>query len=602
MLIDGVHKVKIRDVNNKKEYEKLIKELQEDPPFVLVGSFISTWQPTSLPNGQKITSDLYELLFPQALTQIDDTGNNYLRNIFKSVPFEHVFERCSNEENIRKIIKKTFSVDVYNPIHQVIVHGLISGKFRSILTTNYDLCLDKLLGYYPAQSNSRIKRIVHERDYDINIPIPGQFYFKIHGSADDIDGESLVFALRHESILPHWKRKLLIDALSDKNLLVIGYSGLDFEICPEFMNIPIKHIYWNSIENKFPSSNAEILIRKSPNNVLIIGDMRDLLSDLISPISAREGSPSSSFVSEIQNKFTQDELNLWRVALLNSMGCPSIALNIGQSLLAANETNKLFFLKASRQIAQAFFHNGKYKDSAQTFLSSAKLADQLNNKVLETELLLDACDALRCYGAFYRSYKFLNSAFHLCNFVTDEFSKKRLLGKFHLKKVLLMRHLYHIGQYVSGLRNRILQKCSQDLKAASKFALQTGNWFEFLQARWWAERLGIDVAILSDNQYYQAPPIKAGYDHLGYHVAQCAIFRDMLNKTSGKLSNENKTLLMNYLQNCKQFGNVPETWKLLFLKLKRDKDDFMKTFFAFIKNFLQCQYRPLIGLLHLIAG
>jgi hypothetical protein len=284
------------------------------------------------------------------------------------------------------------------------------------------------------------------------------------------------------------------------------------------------------------------------------------------------------------------------------MGCPSIALNIGQSFLVDDEIDKLDFLKANRQIGQAYFHNGKYRDSAQTFLSSSKLANQLKDRVLETELLLDACDAFRCYGAFYRSYRVLYRAFDLCNSITDEFSKNRLLGRFHLKKVLLLRHLFHIVQHLSGVKDRILHKCSQDLKAASKLALRTGNWFEFQQARWWAERLGIDVAILADKEYYQAPPTKAGYDHLGYHVAQCAVFRDMLYRTKGKLSNENKTSLMNHLENCRQFGNVPEAWKLLFLKLKRDKRDFMSTFFAFIRGFLKCQYRPLIRLQQLLVG
>jgi len=598
MLIDGVNKIKVNEV----EYDKTIEELKKDPPVVLVGSFISTWLPTSLPNAQKLTSDIFELLFPQTLTGLDEIGNRYLRTIFTNVPFEHVFERCSNEEKIRKIIKEAFLVDAYNPAHQAIADGLISGKFRAVITTNYDLCFDKLFGYCSTQSNRQIKRIIRESDYTNHYPTNNRFYFKIHGSADDVDGESLVFALRHESILPDWKRKLLIEALSGKNLLVIGYSGLDFEICPELSNIPIKQIYWNSFTDKFPSPNAEILLRKNSNNVLLIGDMRNLLSDLIWPISAQAGISSDNFIFEIYNKFTQYELNYWRVTLLNSMGCPSIAFNIAQSCLGDVADDKLDFLRMNRQIAQALFHKGRYRDSANTFLLSAKLANQLSDTLLEAELLLDTCDAFRCYGAFYRSSKVLNRALNLCNSVSHEFNKNRLLGKFHLKRILLMRHLYQISKYISWLRSWIIKKCTQDLKAASKFALQTGNWLEFQQTRWWAERLGIDPAILADKEYYQAPPSKSGYDHLGYHVAQCGVFRDMLQKTKDRLSDQNKTLLINHLEHCKLFGNIPEIWKLLFLKLKRDKEDYGNTFYGFLKHFFKCQYRPLIRIQQLLTG
>lgn len=262
-------KIAINKNNNK--YLNIIENLKIEPPVLLVGSFVSTWPPTSLPNGQQVASDLFELLFPLSITQISDEKNIYLKKIFYKVPFEHIFERCPNEQKILKVILKSFSVDKYNLMHKALIDGVIQNKITNIITTNYDLCFDKLLAQF---SNPGIKRIVTEKDINNNRHIPQKIYFKIHGSADDISGNSVVFTLRHESLMPKWKRNLLTDLLANKNLLVLGYSGLDFEICPEILRIPTKRILWNNIKDEFPSPNSELVLKNNINNFLLVGNMK----------------------------------------------------------------------------------------------------------------------------------------------------------------------------------------------------------------------------------------------------------------------------------------------------------------------------------------
>ncbi len=159
-----------------------------------------------------------------------------------------------------------------------------------------------------------------------------------------------------------------------------------------------------------------------------------------------------------------------------------------------------------------------------------------------------------------------------------------------------------MSKYFKKIKTKIREKCERDLRIASRICIQMGNWFEFQQIRWWADRLDIDPRILADQEHYEAPPPKFGYDQLGYQIAQSGLFRDMLSKTKGELSIANRNLLLKHLENCKSFGNTPELWKLLYLKLKRDRKGVLTTFSEFTHKFLKCQYRPLFRIYQLVTG
>ena len=576
-------------------YNTIIEELKNEPPVLLAGSFISTWAPTLLPNGQQIAGDLFEVLFPQAITQIDDAKNRYLKNIFHRVPFEHIFERCPNEQAILEIIVQTFALENWNQVHEVICRALANNQLSHLITTNYDLCFDKVIQHF---SYSNISRIVSEKDTILTSDLSQKIYFKIHGSAEPSLNDSIVFSLRHESLMPEWKRHLVTDLLSQKNLLVIGYSGLDFEICPELLRIPVKRIIWNNFRDEFPSPNAERIITQNPQNVLLVGDMRELISDLMEPVSPCYGQAVDNFVQEIQKKLNGDELTLWRLALLNSMGCPGIALRLVKFIEKQNQA-LAHQMAIQRQKAQALFHAGQYKNSARCFGQSALFS---LSSAIKAESWLDACDAWRCYGAFYSSGKCLRKSIAAIRLIRDKTRKKRTLGKVHLKRVLLFRQLYQLSRPFKHLRRFIQKRCEYDLRIASKIALETGNWFEFQQIRWWAERLEIDSINLADHSHYEAPPAKSGYDQLGYHIAQSGVFRDQLRRNVYPLEDAERDALNRHLKNCQQFENYPELWKLLFLKLKHDRQNWLATFGKFVYYFVKCQYRPLMRVFQIGSG
>ena len=127
-----------------------------------------------------------------------------------------------------------------------------------------------------------VKPIVVEDAFKkINL-LDNNLYFKIHGSVDiDIDGKNLIFALHHEGLLNPWKRELLAKMVRDKSLLIVGYSGLDFDICPLLLETQLKTVFWyvrgenvDEVMNKLSPNALEFY--KQKNGYFIVGKMRDL--------------------------------------------------------------------------------------------------------------------------------------------------------------------------------------------------------------------------------------------------------------------------------------------------------------------------------------
>jgi len=273
---------------------QIIQNILSDPPVVLVGAAISMWSPTNLPLGGKISHQLFDLLFPESFLKKNKNTREIIEDYFTGnekkdilgLPFEVIFEGCPKESKRKlvSIFKKVFSTGEYNPVHEALGKHFLLGGFPAIITTNYDLCLDELLGFTDLKPISPdILRIVTENDFEIDKLKNKKIYFKIHGSVDDKRGETLVFSLRQERRLPEWKKRLLYKLFrKHQSLLIIGYSGSDFEICPELFSSesPLKKIIWNVRKYKLPNVNVK-RFKDLKNTVFLKGDMRDLLGRLM---------------------------------------------------------------------------------------------------------------------------------------------------------------------------------------------------------------------------------------------------------------------------------------------------------------------------------
>ncbi|WP_440955386.1 SIR2 family protein [Methanosarcina sp. Mfa9] len=555
------------------EAEPIISQLLQNPPVLLAGSGISGWDPTCLPMGKDFTKNMFDLLFPPHFLGSNPDLSESLNALWKNVPFENLLECCPNNQKLVLIIKRVFEIDISNPIHKIIADALIDGKFRGIVTPNYDICLDKLL---PEEKG--IKRIVTENDFQSIGSTIKKYYFKIHGSADDKEGETLVYSLSRESCLPNWKRNLLLDMIKGNSLLIVGYSGLDFEICPEILKMPVTNVLWNvreeidtleDIETKL-SPNASLL-SKEMQGYFLVGDMQTLFSSLTNhSIDLKWGKTSNDLLNSFKNEFTEFEIGIWRASLLNKIGCASLALKASEELLAMCPQKEIDLINIRKQKAQSLYHNGKYHQSAKEYYQIAEKSNSFPS--LRVALLLDSCNAYRVYGGFFRSiFCLIKVKKEICK-VTEPKAFKELNGKCALKEIFILRHLFQIAKTINVkfAKYSIQKKATNLLQIASKNSLETGNWFDFQQVRHWAERMDIDPLILEHDIPYGPPPIKEGYEHLASHVAQSMHFRDQLFGANRNLSVKEKFILKTHIEQSIKFGNCPEVWKLSYICLKKN--------------------------------
>ncbi len=586
------------NITDKSEF--LINELNGKNIVIFVGSAVSMYPPTCLFSDTQFVEEIFASLFPKKfIDSINFNEQKILKKLFNNIPFEHLLERFPDREKLIQVLKNAYHINKFNPLHQILAYLLHEGKIKAIITTNYDLCLDEALN----KCNFEFLRIVTKNDFETNNRNikSKRTYFKIHGSADDIKGETLVLTLTQESILPKWKRKVLYQLLENKVLVITGYSGKDFEICPELEQMPFEQIIWNTNSEKLPSKNAGRILTQR-NGTQLIEDMKELLCGLFDHklshnLSYLKPNPRKDMLDKISCGIIKNETEIeeWRASLLNSTGIPSLALKASNELLKSITTKKSEqFISALRQEAQALFHIGKYKYSAILFHKALLVAKNLNNKYLEADLLLDESESLRCYGSFFRSIHNIKLASRISKDIRIKKERDRLLGKIFLRKALLLEPFYQkfIRIKLSFFSQRINKKMPEYLQKACSLSLESGNWFDFYQTKLLTDRIKVPINISHINNYYEPPPSKEAYMQLCYYIPLSINFRNQLKQNKGLLTNDEEKSVNYFLETNKSVKNVPEIWKTVWICIKRDRRWLRNTeaLRDFFWSFFSCQY------------
>src|SRR5882724_4137776 len=380
---------------------------------LLVGSGISLWEPSNLPTGQQFAGALLAALFW-------DEMDREILNLASKVPFENIMDLCPTDGKLEELVRQLYDVYRPNGVHATLARALADGYIKSIVTTNYDGCLDKALSDQfecpIGRQFGSVRRVVNRDDIEREGTPTGCCYFKIHGSTDDRTPGSLVFRLRDEGALPHWKRELLLSLWRGRALVIVGYSGFDFEISPEIPLIRPAHVTWNVLKTCGMSPNAR-RVMDTVKGTVVEGDMRSLLDKMFSRPGKQSAPPSGQRVPQTLNStkpnlnelfvatFAEHERILWRARLLNHLGASTLAGAACERLLTRKDIDKVELLT---QLAQAAFHGGRHGDSARTFERAARLTDATDEK--SCSLLLAASDAWRARGSFVRAWRMWSQA------------------------------------------------------------------------------------------------------------------------------------------------------------------------------------------------
>lgn len=225
-------------------YEALDEARRVQSLTILVGSAISMFPPTSLPNGQEAAGAIKRLLLEDL--DPEGTGDNTRREhvtwCIEEFPFESVMAglaRVSSPGVADSLIRELFSGARYNQAHEMVAELMLEATALPVgrdpplvvMTTNYDcgielacddLCEDNCIGqtYY---------RVVSEEDHR-GLRRGWAVLYKIHGSVDcDVP---MVYTHEQEVRLESWRYDLLRHWIDGRTLLILGYSGRDLDLCP----------------------------------------------------------------------------------------------------------------------------------------------------------------------------------------------------------------------------------------------------------------------------------------------------------------------------------------------------------------------------------
>jgi hypothetical protein len=560
------------------EAERVIASLSRgtgDAPTVFVGSGVSIWEPSELPSGQDFTRAVFSVLFgdcpaasPAERALLEEVFGRRWSPHFSGMPFEHLMECCPSEVKANALVNRLYDSRRPNPLHRALARGLKEGKIHSIITTNYDCCLDEALA---AERFQFVKAVTPERA-EAALGVSAPRYFKIHGSVEGGLETSPMFTLRHEGLLHPHKRALLAELTEGRPLVMLGSSGLDFELCPELERLSIADLVWNNLRDYYPSVSAERLI-EAKSGTLLYGDMRELLGRWLGMTDRPENvlSKETDVMTAVREIFDEDEIGMWRVRVLNSLGMPSFTL---RALGTADASHAPFFFKIER--GRTEFHAGRYKRARRHFRRAFLGALTALSWYGAADAALEASDAYRTYGAPLRAY--------LCTWAVDLLAAESLTAKKLLKQSLIIRDVAEVmrasgeklrsrswgmafvSRTLQALGETLIRVLSNKLSKCAKEALKTGNWIDFQQVSLIAE--GAGVRLPAAGEFYPPPKAAEGYKHLGYYIPQAMVFTAECLKDRERLSvsHEARREWRRHVKLCRRLGLDAALWKVLTLR------------------------------------
>lgn len=562
--------VEIAGLTNN-DFQSIFKRVA---PVAIVGSGVSCWEPTQLPTGQGFSKGIWEALFAilgfNIITPLDW---NQLYDLLCDVPFEILMERCPNQQAIGNILSQLYSANQPNPIHKALATLTQNRVIHSIITTNYDLALDVALAGGP------LNRIVKLGD----IPsTPTPVYFKVHGSADE--PATMIFSLTHESKMNKWKQDVIHDCIGNRPILLIGYSGFDFELCPELAQLSSQIVVWNffSEDDRDRSPGLQHLIRSNLNILAVIGDMRSILKLMGSPVVAKRSlSGQSSITNILRTAFTNDELLLWRIRVLNNMGHSRLALDAIKTCFSSHLNNPSIAL----EYAQALFHHGQYLTSASEFLRASTLLPNFNFQLLRQ---LDASDAYRCYGDHRRAQYLVKYVLKELN--NSKLNQPKIRLRAILKQVLILNDLYKSANrfFLGWAFYFIKLKAQKLILRGAPMALKGGEWMAFQQFSLWADRLNISLKTLGQQGGYEPLPLRVGYRHLGYPDALLVELCDRATKQPYLVTRDE---IDNGFSMAVRLGSHPSAWKVAKIAMRQYPTEILKWRIRYKNHLKYCQYK-----------
>lgn len=195
------------------------------------------------------------------------------------------------------------------------------------------------------------------------------------------------------------ERQLLEQLVSDRIIVFLGYSGRDFDICPELATIkPIRGsvwLKWRWVENELRGLNAnQARVLNNHSGTVVLGDLHSFLGRICSRSVENHGRQSQPV--NLRDHFDFSLLPEWRVRVLDRLACPSLGISAVRSLQPANPHRR-------SSLASMLGHAGKYHQAARVVESQIADATTSSDKL---SCLTDAAISWYVYGAVLKSRRY----------------------------------------------------------------------------------------------------------------------------------------------------------------------------------------------------
>lgn len=323
---------------------------------LLVGSGMSADKESNLPNGKLVSDGLIQrLVRPPMATAYQSLGlttgaRATIERIALDAPFEVVLQHYPDKLFCQDALRQTYSQGRWNRYHLAVKEAVEAGHFAHIITTNYDTLFE--------HAGIAATTVIDKLQRDTIDLARERALFKIHGCVSQ--PSSLVFHLSQEGMLPKWKQEFLMELIRGRDLVVVGYSGRDFDICPILFRSPYTRMVWlfgraDPLQELSYASHNLRYVHQHPQdfpNVFASGGGFDrMFSALLVGKPRFEADWSepklvaSLFAAEAAK---QDAFNLWRAEFLHSIACPvGTAAALAQLTPVASQSLQALDLRAS---------------------------------------------------------------------------------------------------------------------------------------------------------------------------------------------------------------------------------------------------------------
>jgi hypothetical protein len=543
-----------------------VQQLLLRGPVLLIGSAISQFSPTDLPAGGQLVATLLDKLLPSP---------PWLRKDAEALPFEGILECYPRQNELRDLILDLYGrPTLANPLHKYVADALQLGTVSSVITTNYDLTIESQF------VNDSVVTIRREEDFVEwkRNKVPKKVYFKIHGSAERTCSNTLVFTLKHEGVLTDWKWELMQELLRGRDLVVLGYSGRDFELCPAIAKLPIRRVYWlqrPDDEGRVRlSANAENVLKR--NGILLKGQIDKAIPVLLAypeiPLKRIATTPGDEVA-----RFDSGTFEEWRLRLLDRLACASIGIPLARKLSASDPLLGVFCPRMSG-------HSGEYLKAAKQW---TKLSEEkgLSARTL-VEYEIETAGAWFIYGDRRKSEKVLSLAEENLNAIQADKSLKEdlrvLQGNILRVKLTWLRREAQLAWRSSTLES-IRQKAIPLYKRAVD-CLSGGALDDLSMVQDCAELINIPL----DERLFGIS--EAAYKSLGLKAMELISRRHRIETTDLPLQFADRKAVLRALNEVERYGWHHEGWKWYLIYIWYFKRFNFTTIRAFVVHFRSTEY------------